>query len=396
MTRLQRTRLLVLFAALGLLCAAAVRPAAGQENQARPRRVAPPADAAPAPKPAQGGDTIELRSDLVTLTVSVVDAKGRPIGGLTPDSFRLFEDGRAQHIEYFEPVGDPYSLMLVLDTSGSTGDQVAKMRSAAQEFVDGLGADDRLGIITFSRGIEMLGELTNDRAELARHIADVQPTKARNPRGGRFDENTGTSFYDALYLACAESPLAEVKGKSRKAVVIFSDCVDSTSSYVFSQITDVVERSGASVYVLLFDTRAVSDQLLTQPPDYADHITFSKSQLDRFYDAYGPDNPDRDRDPISYTNLERLEINRALYDLAREQATLLATRTGGRVYPVKSITDLGGAYREIAAELRTRYSIGYYPTNERHDGSWRKLRVELPGHAGAQVVTRPGYWAPKE
>lgn len=148
--------------------------------------------------------------------------------------------------------------------------------------------------------------------------------------------------------------------------------------------------------MLLFDTQAISDQLLTQPPDFDDHINFSKSQLDRFYDTYGPDNPDRDRDPLTYTTLERLEINRALYDIARDQATQLATRTGGRVYPVKSLADLGGAYRAIAAELRTRYSIGYYPTNERHDGTWRKLRVELPSHPGAEVVTRPGYWAPKE
>ena len=390
--------MLALSAAFGLLCLAASPPAAAQQDeQGRPRRVTPPAAPEPDPAPQQqGGDTIELRSDLVTLTVSIVDASGRPVGGLTPDAFRVFEDGQPQHIEYFEPIGDPYSLMLVLDTSGSTGEQVAKMRSAALEFVDGLGADDRLGIITFSRGIEMLGELSNDRSVLARHIADVQATRSKNPRGGRFDENTGTSFYDALYLACAESPLSEIKGKSRKAVVVFSDCVDSTSSYVFDQITDAVERSGASVYVLLFDTQAMSDMLLTQPPDYADHINFSKSQLDRFYDAYGPDNPDRDRDPNSYSRLERLEINHALYELAHDQANLLATRTGGRVYPVKSLSDLGGAYRAIAAELRTRYSIGYYPTNSRHDGGWRKLRVELPANPRAQVLTRPGYWAPKQ
>jgi Ca-activated chloride channel family protein len=362
-----------------------VPSAFGQDDGGRPRRVSPQ-DA--------GGDAIELRSDLVTLTVSVSDAGGRAVAGLTPESFRLFEDGKPQKIEYFEPVGDPYSLMLVLDTSGSTGEQVDKMRAAAAEFVAGLGADDKLGLLTFSRSVEMLGELTNDRGALSRHLGAIKPSRASS-RGARFDESTGTSFYDALYLACAESPLAEAKTTGRKAVVVFSDCVDSTSSYRYEQITDAVERSGASIYVLLFDTRDLSDRLLTNPPAEQMRINFSKSQLDRFYDAYGGD-PDRERDTTSYSTLERLEINKVLYDLAAEQASQLATRTGGRVIPVRTIADLGGAYRQIAAELRTRYSIGYYPTNAKHDGTWRKLRVELPGRARAEIVTRPGYWAPKE
>ncbi len=369
---------------VALLVAASV---SAQEDGGRPRRVTPQG---------QGGDTVELRSDLVTLTVAVAEPTGRPVGGLTAESFKLFEDGAAQKIEYFEPVGDPYALMLVLDTSGSTMTQLDKMRSAASEFVAGLGTEDQLGIMTFSRGIEMLGELTNDRPDLARHIAKVQPTKATDPRGGRFDESTGTSFYDALYLACAESPLTEITGTRRKAVVVFSDCIDSTSSYRFEQITDAVEKSGASLYILLFDTEEITAKLLTQPAPNENRINFSRSQLDRFYDNYAPDSADRDRDPRTFTTLERLEINRALFDLAREQAAQLSTRTGGRVYPVKSIADLGGAYGAIAAELHSRYSIGYYPTNGRHDGTWRKLRVEVPSVKRAKVVAREGYWASKE
>jgi VWFA-related protein len=368
-----------------VVCVAAVL-AFGQDGESRPRRVIPPG---------QSGDAIELRSDLVTLTVSVVDAAGRPIGGLTPPSFRLFEDGRQQTIEYFEPIGDPYSLMLVLDTSGSAGDEVDKMRKASADFVAGVGPEDRLGVIAFSRSIEMLGGMTNDRTELARHLAEVKPTVARDPRASRFDETTGTSFYDAIYLACAESPLAEVKGSGRKAIVVFSDCVDSTSSYRFDQITDAVERSGASVYVLLFDTKSFSDRLLTSAPGNTSRINFSASQLERFYDTHAPDSEDRSREPSSYSDLERLEINAALYDIARAQAEQLATRTGGRVYPVRGLGDLGKAYAAIAAELRTRYSIGYYPSNTKHDGTWRKLKVELPGQPKAQIVTRPGYWAPK-
>ncbi len=362
-----------------------VAAAAPQGNEGRPRRV----------NPDDTEQQLKLQSDLVTLTVSVADKTGRPMPGLSPESFRIFEDDKPQRIDYFEPVGDPYSLMLVLDTSGSTIDQLDKMRAAAREFVTGLGPKDQIGIISFSRAIDLHGDLTSDRRELYRHIDDVASSR-RNSGAPRFDETTGTSFYDALYLACAESPLAEVESTGRKAVIVFSDCVDSTSAYKFDEIVDAVERSGDSVYFLLFDTKAFSDRLLTVPGPDENRINFSHSQIERFYDEYARDDPDRDRDPRDYTALERLEMNRALYELAARQANTLADRTGGRVYPVSSIGDLGAAYREIAAELRTRYAIGYYPTNNKHDGTWRKLRVMLPGQPGAVVVTRSGYWAPKD
>ena len=373
-------------AATLLLLITCLGAASPQGDGSRPRRVSPDTDE----------QQLKLQSDLVTLTVSVTDSAGHPMPGLSPESFRVFEDEKTQRIDYFEPVGDPYSLMLVLDTSGSTMDQLAKMRSAAREFVDGLGPKDQIGIISFSRGIDLHGNLTSDRQELYRHIDDVAASRARRPGAPRFDESTGTSFYDALYLACAESPLAEVESTGRKAIIVFSDCVDSTSAYRYRDIVDAVERSGDSVYFLLFDTKDFSDRLLTAGDDEQYRINFSRSQLERFYDEYEHDAPDRDRDPQDYTTLERLEINSALYELAGQQANAIAGRTGGRVYPVRSIGDLGAAYREIAAELRTRYAIGYYPSNSKHDGTWRKLRVTVVGKPGAVVITRSGYWAPKD
>jgi Ca-activated chloride channel family protein len=377
----------IVFAACFLLTLSLAVAAVPQGDGGRPRRVT---------KGSETDQDLKLQSDLVTLSVSVSDSDGRPVAGLTPDSFRVFEDEKLQRIDYFEPVGDPYSMMLVFDTSGSTIDQVEKMRAAARDFIAGIGPNDRLGIMSFSRGIDLHGDLTSDRTELNRHLNDIASSGRRNANGRRFDESTGTSFYDALYLACAESPLAQVESTGRKAVIVFSDCVDSTSAYKFKEIVDAVERSGDSVYFLLFDTREFSDRLLTLPADGENRINFSSSQIDRFYDEYGKDSPDRGRDPRDFSTLERLEINRALYDLAARQAAYLADRTGGRVYPVRSIGDLGDAYRQIAAELRTRYAVGYYPSNTKHDGTWRKLRVAVPGKPGAVIVTRSGYWAPKD
>ena len=380
-----RLRCLLVVLAVAVGCATSV---GAQDGSDRPRRVVPGSN---------GVDgKLELRSDLVTLTVSVANASGQPIAGLRPESFHVLEDGVVQKIEFFEPVSDPYSLLLLVDTSGSTSNDIGRIRATAGEFVEGLGPSDRLGVGSFSRGIHFPEELTSNRSLLANHVSDIGPTVARDRGATRFDSNTGTSFYDALLLALSESPVSADTSSRRRAVIVFSDCVDSTSTYDFDDVTKLAERSGISLYFVLLDTQSFSDRLLTQPENNENRINFSKSQLSRFYETFAPDSPDRGRSPSDYSVIERLEINRSLYDLAREQASELARRSGGRVYPVANLADAGDAYRAIASELRTRYSIGYYPTNTRHDGTWRKLAVTVPKTAAAVVVTRPGYWAPKD
>jgi VWFA-related protein len=389
-----------LAAAVFLLCAAlAPAPGLGQDSPGRPRRVdqqqaQPPRGETPPPA-ADGDDELELRSDLVSLTVSVTDAAGRAVTGLKPEDFRVLENGQPQKVTHFELTGEPYTMLLVIDVSGSTTNQLEGLRSGAAQFVRGLGAEDRLGIIVFSRGIDLLGDPTDDRAELGRQVSSISSSAGRKGKSLKFSELTGTSFYDAVYLACVESPLAELKGEGRRAVIVLSDCVDSSSAYTFDSMLEAVERSGIAVYTLEFDTQAYSDNLLTRPTGDSSRVNFSQSQLERFYDVFYPTSSDRGRNPLTYTTLERLEINKGLYEIAHAEAQRLAERTGGRTYRVASIADLPKAYQAITAELRTRYSIGYYPSNDKHDGTWRGLKVEVPRAPGASVVCRPGYWAPK-
>jgi VWFA-related protein len=362
----------------------------GQDAPSRPRRVDSPSAQAPS------DDSVELRSDLVSLTVSVTDKNGRAVTGLEANDFRVLENGKQQKVTHFELTSEPYTLLLVIDISGSTANQVDGLRSAASQFVRGLSPDDRLGIIVFSRGIDLLGDPTSNRAELERQVASISSSAGRKGRNLKFSEATGTSFYDALYLACVESPLAETPTSGRRAVVVLSDGVDSSSAYSFADVKQAVERSGIAVYMLEFDTQSYADQLLTRPTGDNTRVNFSPSQLERFYDEYYPASPDRGRDSISYTTLERLEINKGLYEIAHREAVQLSERTGGRNYRVASLSELPGVYKAIAAEFRTRYSIGYYPSNDKHDGSWRALAVDVPRVANSTIVCRPGYWAPKD
>ena len=90
---------------------------------------------------------------------------------------------------------------------------------------------------------------------------------------------------------------------------------------------------------------------------------------------------------------QKSQVARRLYEVAHEELAEMATRTGGRVYPVQGLKELSGVYSRIAGELRIQYSVGYYPTNEKRDGRWRSLRVEVKG-GGHVAQTKPGYRAP--
>ena len=126
-----------------------------------------------------------------------------------------------------------------------------------------------------------------------------------------------------------------------------------------------------------------------------EHLDFSPGQLARYFDEFDKDSPDRLRPRETLSPLIKREINTGLYDIARREMNEMATRSGGHEYAVKALDDLNGVYKQIADDLRSQYSLSYYPTNRRHDGRWRQVRVEVK-HEGATVRTRTGYRAPEK
>jgi VWFA-related protein len=247
-----------------------------------------------------------------------------------------------------------------------------------------------VGVVAFSKDIEMVGEFGDPRA---RTITEIE--KIATPQGGassRFSTATGTSLYDALYLALEESPLK--KAETRKAIVCMSDGVDSTSLKTYREIAPLIERTDATIYFLELNTEEDTLAGLLKDRGDPDHLNFSPSQLNRYFDEFDKDSPERYRPRESLTPLQKREINGGLYDLARKQIHEMSTGTGGHSYPVKTLADLGGVYKQIADDLRSVYSLSYYPANRIHDGSWRKIRVTVKP-AGATVRTRSGYRAPE-
>lgn len=340
------------------------------------------------PPPGEQDEPIRLKTDLVSITASAIDRGGRAIKSLKAEDFTIYEDGVKQKISHFAATEEPFTLLLLLDISGSTREDIALMKKAARNFLSELRAEDRVSVIVFSREIELIADFADPRAKVETAIDQIAATEGSE--GSRFTFNTGTSFYDALFLAVEESPLKHAEG--RKAIVCMSDGVDSTSLKNYKDISTLVVQSEASVYFLGLNTENAMLTGLLKPRTDAGYLNFSQSQINRYYDEYDAESLERHRPREVMTPDVKREINGGLYRLARREQQEISDRTGGRVYPVRTLADLSGVYKQVADDLRSQYSISYYPSNQARDGRWRAIRVEARPR-DATVRARSGYWA---
>jgi Ca-activated chloride channel family protein len=360
---------------LWLLCFSCVVRA---QEPAPPEKPAPKTEQQPEQKEDRSS-TIRVDTDLVIFDVKVVNrASGLTATGLKEEDFAVYEDGVKQQISLFSSADAPLSIALVVDTSGSAKEEVSLMRRAARRFLDELRPRDRISVISFNQEVELLTDLTADRKKAERALDQL-------------DAGRGTSFYDALMLTVDE---VLKKATGRKAIVVLTDGVDSYGFYTYQQILPALEKAGAALYFLELDTIGYTEERVLLECTDNRYIRLSTKQVKKYTDSFK-----------SYEDLwqfrewcillpeQKREMNRRLYELAHNELREMATRTGGRVYGVRELKDLDRFYAQVAAELRTQYSLGYYPTNEKHDGKWRKLRVEMRQRDLAPE-TKPGYRAP--
>ena len=90
-----------------------------------------------------------------------------------------------------------------------------------------------------------------------------------------------------------------------------------------------------------------------------------------------------------------MDISRRLYNLARQEMSEMARGSGGKNFSAATLNDARAAFAQVANEIGTQYSLGYYPSNKARDGRFRQIKVELRGVKDANVRAREGYYAPK-
>jgi len=232
----------------------------------------------------------------------------------------------------------------------------------------------------------VLARLTDDRKTLR---AAIQSLGSSN----------GTPFYDAVGQVgkkiFRDPPREEVRG--RRAIVALTDGVDSSSDSTFEDARASLSRAGVASYFIQVSTEDyVEDRLLKDCEDDG-RLTLSEKQLERFRKLFVPQLQKEDyQDFCRLGQFERMDISRRLYNLARLEMNEMARGSGGKNFSAATLQDARAAFAQVANEIGTQYSLGYYPANKTRDGQFRKITVQLRGVKDGQVRAREGYYAPKQ
>jgi VWFA-related protein len=319
--------------------------------------------ASAAPSMAQTPDEI-IRSDtaLVQLNVGVVDRQGRAITSLAQGNFAVYEDGVRRPIVSFEPTNAPFSLVLLLDMSGSTVNFRQQLQQAALRFLDALAPEDRVAVIQFNgKGTRELSGFTTDRRDTAYAIGNAT---------GKGE----THFYQALDYALKQ---LSKEGKRRKAIVTMTDGLDTELRKI--------DRDAAAAKA---DTNETA--IAAIKPDENPKLAAVLSDADRQGVTLFPlALPSGDSKRLPFPN----SVQIAIYKAARVRLETLANRTGGRLLEITGLDQLARLYAETAANLRALYTIAYQPPAERlHDGRWREIRIDVT-YPELIARTKPGYFA---
>ena len=306
-------------------------------------------------------DVVRTETNLVQLNVGVVDSQGRAITSLSRSDFTVYEDGVKQQVLHFDPADAPFSLVLMLDVSGSTVNFRQQFKQAAIRFLDALAPEDRVAVVQFNAKVKTLLGFSKDRGKSAYAIERA--------------EGAGeTHFYDALKYALQE---LEKEGKQRrKAIVVLTDGLDTEMRNLDRPLLANVQNDQEAIAAIDARTSSALNAVLTA----ADRQGVSIYPL-----ALPSGDPKRLPLPDP--------VITGIYSAARARLQILADRTGGRLNDIQRLDQMARLYAEVAAELRTLYTVGYQPPGERpRNGKWHEIRIEV-GHPELIVRTRPGYFA---
>ena len=297
----------------------------------------------PTPRPTETPDEIiKIDTELVNLNVRVIDRNNRPINNLQQKDFTILEDGKPQQIDFFSKSEVPTNYAMVVDNSGSMRPLLEKVIEAGKILVNTNRPDDDTMIIRFvgRDKIEIEQPFTSNKTDLNDALENL------------YIEGGQTAIIDAVYLAVENVGEYEKSKKTdnhkRKALILVSDGEDRNSYYNEKQLFDLLRESEVQIYVIGFVSELSKDGgFISKSPQEK-----SKAFLQR-----------------------------------------LATETGGKAYFPGSAAELPALAKEISNELRTQYSIGYIPSNDARDGSYRNIKVAVedgPNKEKRIAISRAG------
>lgn len=325
-----------LFIAALALCSFALMQSPARSQQKQPV-------ATPTPPTPEQQDTEKFFIREVRLPVTVLDKSKQPVAGLTKNDFMIYEDKKLQEIKGFtsfpnEKESDPIYVVVLMDTSGSVAGKLKFEQESAKNFIYTVGRPrkDRIAFATFDHQITLRQDFT-DKLDLLDKAVD-----SIGKPGNR------TLFYDAVWEFCDEK-MRSVPG--RRVLVVITDGDDNNySRATLRDAIDIAQRTETTIFAV--STKA---GLSGSVPGVESGTVSS-------------------------------EVDRNLQKLCEE--------TGGSAFFTGDVLELERAFTRISKELRSTYILTYTPTNNKYDGSERKIEVKLADNRkGLRVKTRKGYKA---
>lgn len=287
----------------------------------------------PTPKIDDPDEIIKIDTELVNLNVRVIDRNGRPINNVQQKDIKIYEDGVLQQIEFFDKAEVPTNYGIVVDNSGSMRQQLDKVVEAGKILVNTNKPADESMIIRFvgRDKIEIEQPFTSNKTDLIDALDNL------------YIEGGQTAIIDAVYLAVENVEEYEKEKnaveKKRRALILVSDGEDRNSYYNEKQLFELLRESEVQIFVIGFvDDLSKEGGFISKSPQAK-----AKAFLER-----------------------------------------IATETGGKAYFPSSPSVLPELAKEISNELRTQYSVGYIPSNDRKDNSFRNIKVQVDDGPNAQ------------
>lgn len=310
------------------------------------------------PTPVAGNaedEVLKVETNLVTMPVSVLDRDGRFIAGLQQRDFKIFENGAEQKLEYFQSTEQPFTVVLMIDVSPSTRFQMDEIHQAAMMFVQQLRQDDKVMVVTFDENVNVLTYPTNDRMQIRRAIETA-------------DFGDGTSLYEAVDQVLNRE-LTKIQG--RKAIVLFTDGVDTTSRRAdFDSTLRDAEETDVLVYPIRYDTENGGNGGWGGNQRRGGRQQQQRNNnggiLGKILGGIVFGGP-----------VQMGGGNQGDYATGQRYLENLAQNSGGRKFEADSLYNLESSFSGIAEELRRQYSIGYYPENVGQIGDRKQITIRV-------------------
>ncbi len=320
-------------------------------------------------------DVVRVESNLVVVPVSVIDAAGQPVPGLTVKDFRLEEEGRVQEIAQIgNPEQVPLEIAILLDVSSSVSERFEFEQQAATSFLKRvLKSSDKAAIFAINQKSNLEQGLASADVATAK-LMSLKPATGPVP----------TAFYDTV-IAAARYLAQNTPERHRRVIVVISDGEDNFSDQV--RDTEVAVRKADAAEEAAQDTaqkrKAQREKQRAELHQRAQaNVLREVQRADIVFYSINPSG-------------QSLRLNQ-ISQRAQDGMQGLADDTGGTAFVPNKLEDLVAVFNQIAAELRAQYLLQYYSTDESPNGKYLRLKATVPAQSQLRVRARRGYYVKRK